>query len=206
MNKKMAPGGRVERRMEETKQKIIDMAMTLFKENGVDNTTMEQIAAEVDIAKGTLYNYFPVKEAIIDEAFKRFFQNNNSDIKSLLQKMPDTRSRCRHVFNLLVQGVQQNKEIFAKYMVYRMRIMVSFEPADSDKSGFYLLGTEIVRLGQEDGEIRDDLPMNVLRELFEFAFIEAVKQFYMEPAKFDVGEIIERYVDLCLNGIRRQAK
>ena len=47
---------RMERKKAEMKQKIITVAMTLFKTQGVDATTMEQIAAEVDIAKGTLYN------------------------------------------------------------------------------------------------------------------------------------------------------
>lgn len=38
---------------------ILSVAMRLFKEQGVNATSMEQIAQEVDIAEGTLYNYFP---------------------------------------------------------------------------------------------------------------------------------------------------
>ncbi len=52
---------RVERKKEETKQKIVSVAIALFQQKGFDDTAMEQIAEEVDIAKGTLYNYFPVK-------------------------------------------------------------------------------------------------------------------------------------------------
>lgn len=40
-------------------------AMALIRAYGFEETTMEQIAEEADIAKGTLYNYFPAKEAII---------------------------------------------------------------------------------------------------------------------------------------------
>ena len=33
--------------------------------------TMDQIAEEVDISKGTLYNYFPFKESIISEYWQK---------------------------------------------------------------------------------------------------------------------------------------
>lgn len=207
MSLKDAPAGsRVERKKEETKKKIIAVAMKLFVEQGVDSTTMEQIAAEVDIAKGTLYNYFPVKEAIIDEYIKRSFVEKNSERILALQKLPDTRSRLQQFFGELIKGVREQKELFEKYLVYRMQLMVSFHQDDSEKSGFYLVANEIIELGQKSAEIRQDLPRYVLVELFEFAFIEAVKEFYLEPEKFRPGEVIDRYVDLCINGIRHEAE
>ncbi len=180
--------------------------MKLFMEQGVDGTTMEQIAEEADIARGTLYNYFPVKEAIIDEYIKRSFQERNTERIRKLQNLPDTRSRLIHIFSELIKGVKEQKEIFEKYLVYRMQILVSFRQDDSEKSGFYLVANEIIKLGQESGEIREDLPCPVLVELFEFAFIEAVKQFYLEPEQFRDYEVIGQYVDLCLNGIKRRPK
>lgn len=48
------------RKKEKTRQVIITTAMNLFIQNGYEATTMEQIAEMADIAKGTLYNYFPV--------------------------------------------------------------------------------------------------------------------------------------------------
>ena len=71
--------GRVARKKEDTRQKIISAAMSAFKMRGFDATTMEQIAADADIAKGTLYHYFPVKEAIIDEYMKRLFQQRSPE-------------------------------------------------------------------------------------------------------------------------------
>jgi len=194
--------GRVERRKEETRQKIISVATQLFREYGYDATTMEQIAEEADIAKGTLYNYFPVKEAIVDEYIKRSFKEKNPERILQLQRMADTRSRLTLVFRELTEGVQAQKRIFEQYIIYRMKFMVSVHQDDSEKSGFYLAGTEIIRLGQKSGEIRDDISDYILIELFEFAFIEIVKQIFMEPAGFNPDEIIARCVDLCIHGIQ----
>ncbi|MDD2621093.1 MAG: helix-turn-helix domain containing protein, partial [Syntrophomonadaceae bacterium] len=115
----------MERKKEETKQKTISVGMNLFTEQGFDATTMEQIARHVDIAKGTLYNYFPVKEAILGEYIQRSFQARSSSRIMNLRKMPDTESRMISVLSELIEGVQGQKEIFEKYLVYQIRNMIS---------------------------------------------------------------------------------
>ena len=59
----------------ETRQRILQAATSLFLRDGWHGTTTRSIAATAGIATGTLFNYFPTKEAIaaalIDEALKR---------------------------------------------------------------------------------------------------------------------------------------
>jgi AcrR family transcriptional regulator len=59
------PPGRRERRRTQTLDHVASTAMRLFEAQGYDATTMEQIAQQSDVAKGTLYNHFPTKEAIL---------------------------------------------------------------------------------------------------------------------------------------------
>ncbi|PKM78155.1 MAG: TetR/AcrR family transcriptional regulator [Firmicutes bacterium HGW-Firmicutes-15] len=205
MNSKEVPSGsRVERKKEETKQKIITIAMELFKEHGVDATTMEQIAREVDIAKGTLYNYFPVKEAIISEYIQLTFKEKNPERILQFSKLPDTRSRMILILSTLMEGVQEQKEIFEKYLVYQIQNMISVHRDAGMKSGIRLLAREIIVLGQKDGEIRSDLPLDILVALFEFAFVEVAQDFYLKPETFNASETIESCVDLFINGAKHE--
>lgn len=200
--KEMAGGSRVERKKEETKMKIINVALQLFKRQGFDATTMEQIAEVVDIAKGTLYNYFPVKEAILNEFIQRSFRERNDERIQQLHKAADTRSRLTLILDELIRGVQAEKEIFEKYFIYRIKNMIALRPDESEKSGIELLATEIIQLGQKNAEIRNDLPLDLLLGLFEFAFIKIAQQFYLGPEKFKAGEAIEQSVDLFMNGAK----
>lgn len=202
----LKPASRMERKKEETQSKIITTAVHLFNRHGLQAVTMEQIAEAADIAKGTLYNYFPSKEAILTAFLQRTFQERNPDRLARLRQLPDTRSRMIHVFNLLIEGVQAQKEIFEAFLVYRMKQVISFRPVNGERSGLYQLVHEIVRLGQQGGDLRADLPDDLLEGLFEFAFIEAVKPLYLEPEGFNASESIERCVDLFLNGARAQTK
>ena len=49
---------------QETRRRILAAARKLFAKNGLENTTTRAIAHEAKIATGTLFNYFPNKEAI----------------------------------------------------------------------------------------------------------------------------------------------
>ncbi|TCL76863.1 TetR family transcriptional regulator [Hydrogenispora ethanolica] len=191
---------RLERKKEEMKQKIIAVAMSLFKNQGVEGTTMEQIANEADIAKGTLYNYFPVKEAIISEFIRRSFQEKSSERILRLREMPDTRSRMVLILAELMAGIRPQKEIFEKYLIYQIQNMISLHPDAGVKSGFELLGSEIIELGQKNGEIRSDLPFGILKALFDFIFVEVAQQFYAAPEAFNSRTVIEQCVDLFMDG------
>lgn len=47
-----------------TRQRILQTAQGLFARQGFEATTTRQIAREAGIAAGTLFNYFPTKEAV----------------------------------------------------------------------------------------------------------------------------------------------
>src|SRR5579872_4211915 len=59
------PAGRRERKRERTLDHLAATAFALFEAQGYESVTMEQVAAAADVAKGTLYNHFPVKEALL---------------------------------------------------------------------------------------------------------------------------------------------
>src|SRR5690606_18858328 len=126
---------------------------------------MEQIAERVDIARGTLYNYFPVKEAILDEYIRRSFQEKRTERLQRVLDAPDTRTRLARYFEELLSGVQARKEIFERYVAYRMRSWVSFQQNDVEGSGFFEVAAEIVRMGQQAGEIRTDQDFETVLDL-----------------------------------------
>jgi AcrR family transcriptional regulator len=195
--------GRVERKKEETRQKIIVATMQLIKLHGYDAVTMEQIADTADIAKGTLYHYYPVKEAIISDFIDRESVARNAERIIRMRLMPDTRTRMIASLTDLMEAVNLQKEIFKKYFTYRTRQMITLERNANRVSGLHLLETEIILLGQEQGEIRSDLPIEMVEALYEFIFIELAQQLYLHPERFNKDETILHCVDLFMNGAKR---
>jgi len=191
---------RLERKKAETQNKIISTAVDLINRDGIEAVTMEQIAVAVDIAKGTLYNYYPSKDAIIAAFLQRTFRERQADRVNELRALPDTKARLHVIFSQLVDGVQRQKDIFEAFMLYRMKQALSFRPIEGEQSGLNELVREIILLGRQAGDIRNDLPDDLLTGLFEYCLIAAVKPFYHDPQKYCASESIDRSVDLFLNG------
>ena len=56
---------------ERRKDQILKGALTVFKEKGLEKSTMDEIAKQADFGKATLYYYFSSKEEIFIELLDR---------------------------------------------------------------------------------------------------------------------------------------
>ncbi len=54
-----------ERKKEQTRQRIAAVALRLFTERGYDAVTVNEIADAAEVAKATLFSYFPTKESLV---------------------------------------------------------------------------------------------------------------------------------------------
>lgn len=76
-----------ERKKLATRARILDVAIRMFAERGVEAPTVEEIAAAAEVGKGTIYNYFQTKEEIL-VAFM-------VDVERRVQEQARTFSRAR---------------------------------------------------------------------------------------------------------------
>jgi len=87
---------------------ITQKAESLFFQNGFDGVSMRKLAAELNIAVGTLYNYFPNKTmlffSIMDKSWNRTF----SEIEQFLTSTGDmTHESRRFVIEILYNGIKE---------------------------------------------------------------------------------------------------
>ena len=67
-----------------TKQGILDAAVGLLTRDGIQGLTMDRVATEAGVAKGTLYVYFENKEEILDAALDASFDPLLRELSALL--------------------------------------------------------------------------------------------------------------------------
>lgn len=58
------PGGRRDTNRKEKVRALVDAGLTLFLERGIEATTIDEIAAQAGVAKGSFYRYFASKEEL----------------------------------------------------------------------------------------------------------------------------------------------
>lgn len=68
----------------ELKSNILSHAQTVFVSQGYDGLSMRQLAAELNIAVGTLYNYFPNKVTLFLSLFEESWNESYSAISAIV--------------------------------------------------------------------------------------------------------------------------
>src|SRR5688572_14850529 len=73
----------------ETQARILDAALTLFRERGFDATTMREVASQAGMSVGAAYHYFPTKEAIV---LAYYLQVTTEHARRVREELPGARS------------------------------------------------------------------------------------------------------------------
>jgi AcrR family transcriptional regulator len=160
------PSSRRERQSLERRERLFRAALDLFARKGFAETTVEDITNAADLGKGTFFNYFPSKEHI----FLAFGEMQLAKLKAAFEEMRSANVPVPVFLRSL--GARMTQEPIRNPAI--IRILLKAFLADSPvresvmdlQARVIAIQTEIMRLGQERGEIRVDLPPQVLAQVF----------------------------------------
>src|SRR6185436_5244058 len=89
---------RRERKKEETRERIFKAACKLFRNKGFEATTIDEIAEKADVAKGTFFNYFPRKEAVLGFLSEMWIEEAEEKASSILGTTGPAAASIRDMF------------------------------------------------------------------------------------------------------------
>jgi len=146
---------------EERRKFVIDAAMTCFSRKGFHQTTMQDVATEAGVSPGALYTYFKSKEDIIEEAAKERRQSRavRMETASLLG---GTVAIIDQMFTDFYHELEQGNPASES----RIRPQIWADALSNDRIKHILKeswadvtgrNTEVIRRGQETGEIDPNL-------------------------------------------------
>jgi AcrR family transcriptional regulator len=96
---------------EETRERIVDAALKLFREKGFDEATMRDIAAEAGVATGAAYYYFRSKEELVMAFYVRTAEEARTLLPPALQRSSDLRKRLRTVIDLKLSQFADHRRL-----------------------------------------------------------------------------------------------
>ena len=83
---------------EEKKARILEAAIKIFAKKGLSKTTISDIAAEANIGKGTVYEYFRSKDEVFSASFMYFMDKVEVIISKRLYRTHDPLEKLSAVF------------------------------------------------------------------------------------------------------------
>lgn len=197
---------RRQRRQLALRMQIVTETMPIFKRDGFHSLTMEQIAERCDIAKATLYKYFPVKEAILAAYWQEEMRNSRDEFARILKRFPTTQARLVALLKLFMSRIMENRELYEIYIRYRLQHLNDPETHAHLRSGAERFVMEIIHAGQQSEEIRTDIPALLLVGNFEILSIMQAMMWLQQTEKFSVTTSSRMLVDLFLHGATGNAQ
>lgn len=91
---------------EETRRKILDTALELFKERGYEETTMRAISEKAEVAVGNAYYYFRSKEHLIQGFYAASHEDHLRASAEALAVEKDLKKRLRAVLLAKIETSQ----------------------------------------------------------------------------------------------------
>lgn len=106
--KKEKPAGS---KSEETRARIFEAALAVFRERGFERATMREIATEAKVAVGAAYYYFESKDAIVMAFYERAQGEMKADIEALLDKSRTLEERLRGIITEKLDYFAPNRKL-----------------------------------------------------------------------------------------------
>ena len=107
--------------MNEKHKLIIDKAVKLFAEKGYHATSVQEIAENCGIAKGSFYNYFKSKEELLVSIFKYFYEELTDSLHELeLETSLTNRNRFLKQIAVHIDKMTENTNLIKMLMQEQM--------------------------------------------------------------------------------------
>jgi AcrR family transcriptional regulator len=101
---------------EETRERIVDAALTLFRDQGFDETTMRDVAAAAGVATGGAYYYFRSKEELVMAFYARTAAEARTLLPAAIGRSSDLRKRLRAVIDLKFEQFAEHRRLLIAIM------------------------------------------------------------------------------------------
>jgi AcrR family transcriptional regulator len=165
---------RRERKKLEVRRRIFDAAFELFLDKGFAATTVEEIATRADVAKGTVFNYFPRKTSFLAALAEDWTARIEEALGPIDRWTGSTRDKLTRVFRFLADLGAQNPDLarlaFFESLRYMHAMVEHHLPEEEPVRRFQAMTRALIQQGQDAGEIRTDIRAEDAASLVESAF------------------------------------
>ncbi len=96
---------------EETRRQILETALALFRERGLDATTMRDIATGAGLALGATYYYFKGKEAIVGAYYDYVQQEHRVRARAAFEQAATLRDRLRAALHTKIDIMKDDQPL-----------------------------------------------------------------------------------------------
>ena len=208
----MSITGRKHKDKSTRKAEILAAAEKIFFKNGIGNASMDAVAQEADVSKGTLYLYFKNKNALYRAILRRAFETLNNILGQPTSEGPlNGKELVYTAGKAYIKFSMEYPGYFDAILHYENETLQSDE-TESESIKSMIAGNQVleklanfVKTGKEDGSIKSDQhPLKIALILWGsitgiLQMLNSKNQLIKHYYSIEQEELIESFFETVLN-------
>lgn len=208
MNLKEKRRFEIENQKEKRKEEVIVAAVEVFKEKGIDNAKMTDIAEKAQVGIASIYRYFKTKSEIVVEAATMFLEKEiaelynpykNEDFKKL-----SGIEKVKQILGLFIK-LYQNNQNFVSF-IYEFDNYVVREQISKDKLSNYeeiiidlrMIIFDAIKQGKHDNTINKEIDENQFYISITHALMSLCQKLILRGSLLESDKEVDGEVQLKL--------
>ena len=182
--------------------RILEAAVKVFARQGYYQSTIAEIAGEAGVADGTIYLYFKNKDDILVQFFSYKTKQVFERFRVEVDRVDTAVGKLRNLVRIHLEEFQRDRDMAIVYQTETHRISRMAEDQIREMSKLYLdIISEIVECGQEEGAIRRDLYLGLVKRLIIGSVDEVINTWLHSGGQYDLVSMADPLVELFIRGI-----
>jgi len=182
---------------------ILDTVNRLLAQKGYDLMTMDEVAAEVGIAKASLYKHFESKESLAAASMSRFIDDAIAMARGLpshLSALDKLKSVVRWAVRIHLSGTMPSLPSTRSSI---QQALLEHTPYVQRLQGLTEILGEWIGQAQALGELSPALPGEVILYTIYARSCDPVADFLKTGGAFSDNDIVDLLVHTCFEGMAR---
>lgn len=182
--------------------RILEAAVRVFAGQGFFRTTVSQIAREAGVADGTIYLYFKNKDDILVQFFSYKTKQVFEGFKREVEQASNAIEMLGRLIRCHLREFQKDRNMAIVYQSELRQIHRVAEPQIREMYQLYSdLITRIIEQGQQEGSIRQDLYLGLVKRMVIGTVDEVISTWLHSEGRYDLVAMAQPLLDLFLSGI-----
>jgi len=188
------------------KKKILNVALKIFAEKGVQDTTISEISKEAGVSDATVYEYFKSKEELLFAIPEKKTNESLEFIEKLVLYIDDSASKVRAIVREYLNLYQTNPD-YGVLVVMHLKSYNKFSQtsayASVKKAANGLL--DCLKMGIEDGSFRRNMDPYLVRSMILGTIENLCIKWYKQGGTFALLDYVDPIMDSILYGISAES-
>ncbi len=107
-----------QRRREQKKQDILEAALALFMEYGIQKVAISEIAQKANVSQVTIYNYFESKHKLTSDVFGYYIEKTSDDFEKLIHSNKPFPEKIKQI---IFNKKEISKQIHEEFYLFMMK-------------------------------------------------------------------------------------